>query len=78
MNCNYIVVLTYLSFNLNKLHLQKKFYSKNMCMNSITIEVLLNLWTKTIANIEKSAIFYLLFKFCFDFKNPNLYIKKKR
>ena len=47
-------------------------------MNSITIKVLLNLWTKTIANIEKSAIFYLLFKFCFDFKHPNLYIKKKR
>ena len=46
-------------------------------MNSITIKVLLNLWTKTIANIEKSAIFYLLFKFCFDFKHPNLYIKKK-
>ena len=39
-----------------------------MCMNSITIKVLLNLWTKTIANIEKSAIFYLLIKFCFDFK----------
>ena len=45
-------------------------------MNSITIKVLLNLWTKTIANIEKSAIFYLLFKFWFDFKHPNLYIKK--
>ena len=46
-------------------------------MKSITIEVLLNLWTKTIANIEKSAIFYLLFRFCFDFKHPNLCIKKK-
>ena len=32
---------------------------------------MLNQWTKIIANIEKSAIFCLLYKFCFDFKHPN-------